>query len=166
MSHRSPLLALLLAIGLLAGPQASAQNVDVAKIDHLLEVVRAKDMVDDMLVQIGQMQQEMMAQATAGQAPDEARKARLDAIIAKSDQQAREMLSWNNLLPLYRDIYAQTFSNEDIDAMIGFYSSPAGQRVLDRMPQLMQNTMVAVQKLVLPMLQQMEEDFRKQSLAD
>ncbi|MCR6664248.1 MAG: DUF2059 domain-containing protein [Luteimonas sp.] len=166
MSLRPPMLVLLLAIGLFTLPQASAQDAGAAKIDRLLEVVRAKDMTDGLLVQFGQMQQEMMAQAAAGHALDEERKARLDAIITKSDQQVREILAWESLLPLYRDIYTQTFSNEDIDAMLEFYSSPSGQRVLDRMPELMQNTMAAVQRLILPMLQQMEQDFRNQSLAE
>ncbi|MEZ0471746.1 DUF2059 domain-containing protein [Luteimonas salinilitoris] len=151
---------------LLAAPLAFAQQATQAQVDRLLEVMRAQETVDTMLPQVQASQQQMVAQLTAGQQMSEADRAKLDAVIAKSNERIAETLSWETLEPLYRDIYARTFTGEDMDAMIEFYGSPAGQKLLDKMPQLMQNTMTAVQQLIVPMLQQLEQDLREQAAAE
>ncbi|WP_407353650.1 DUF2059 domain-containing protein [Luteimonas sp. R10] len=156
---------LALLVLLLAAPQAFAQPASQAQVDRLLEVMRAQETVDAMLPQVRASQQQMIAQLTAGQDLSEADRAELDAVIARSNERIAETLSWETLEPLYRDIYAKTFTGEDMDAMIDFYGSPAGQKLLDKMPQLMQNTMAAVQQLLIPMLQQLEQDIREQTAA-
>ena len=158
MSHRI-LLAVLLAV--LAAFPAHAQQApaDDARIDRLLEVTRARAMLDAMLPQIEASQRQMVAQMTGGRTLDASQQQRLDAILASSSSAVRKALAWENLEPIYRDIYRQTFTGEDIDAIVAFYESPAGQRMLEKMPELMQNTMTAMQRLVVPMLQQMEQDL-------
>lgn len=158
--------ALALPVLLLAAPLAFAQQASQAQVDRLLEVMRAQETVDVMLPQVQASQQQMVAQLTAGQEMSEADRAKLDAVIAKSNERIAETLSWERLEPLYRDIYAKTFTGEDMDAMIEFYGSPAGQKLLDKMPQLMQNTMTAVQQLIVPMLQQLEQDIRAETAAE
>ena len=96
---------------------------------------------------------------TAGRELDAAQQARIDRTLAASAATVRKTLAWENLEPVYREIYGKTFSGEDIDAIIAFYESAAGQRMLDRMPELMQNTMAAMQRLVVPMLQEMEREL-------
>ncbi|NZA24761.1 DUF2059 domain-containing protein [Luteimonas sp. SJ-92] len=151
---------------LLAAPLAFAQQASDAQVDRLLEVMRAQATVEAMMPQVQASQQQMVAQLTAGQELNEQDRARLDAIIASSNQRIAETLTWDRLEPIYRDIYIRTFASEDMEAMIEFYESPAGQRLLDKMPQLMQNTMVAVQQLVMPMMQQLEQDIREHTAAE
>lgn len=165
MSQKLLLTVLLAALSALASPFARAQGADDARIDRLLEVMRARETVDAMFPQIEASQRQMMAQLTAGQSLDEAQQARIESILARSDQRLRDTLAWDNMAPLYRDIYRQTFNDEDIDAMLAFYGSPSGQRLLDKMPLLMQNSMTAVQQLVVPMLQQLEQDIRAEASA-
>ncbi|MDH5822469.1 DUF2059 domain-containing protein [Luteimonas sp. RD2P54] len=159
MRQMSRVLALMAL--LLTAPLAFAQQPSEAQVDRLLEVMRARQTVETMLPQVQASQQQMVAQLTAGEELGKEERARLDAVVARSNQRIAETLTWDKLEPLYSDIYAQTFSPEDVDAMIEFYASPAGQKLLDKMPQLMQNTMVAVQQLVMPMLQQLEQDIRE-----
>ncbi|MDR7135613.1 hypothetical protein J2X06_002822 [Lysobacter niastensis] len=78
--------------------------------------------------------------------------------MSTSSRRVREALAWDKLHPLYRDIYRQTFTGEDMGAMIDFYGGSAGQKLLDKMPQLMQNTMAAMQKVIVPMIEQMQRD--------
>ena len=164
MHSRIRRLALVAALAF--APGAFAQQPTAAQADRLLDVMRARETVDAMLLQIQLSQQQMVAQLTDGQQLDEADRARLAELMQKSHVRMVEALAWDKLAPVYRDIYLRTFTGEDMDAMIAFYSSPAGQKLLDRMPQLMQNTMVAVQQLVLPMLQEMEQDIRAATVAD
>lgn len=147
-------LALLLA----AAPLAAAQPPSQAQVDRLLEVMRARETLDAVLPQVQASQQQMVAQMTAGQELDEEERAKINRVMEITNTRLAETLTWEKMEPLYRDIYARTFTGEDVDAMIEFYASPAGQKTLDKMPQLMQNTMQAVQQLVMPVLQQLEQD--------
>lgn len=158
MSHRILLLALLL-LAPFASAQDAANPPDDARLDRLLEVTRAQAMVEGMLPQIEASQRQMVAQLTAGRELDDSQRARLDATLERSNAVLREALSWEVLGPLYRDVYRRTFSAEDVEAIIAFYDTPAGQRLVDRMPALVQHTMEAVQQRVLPLLQQFEQDL-------
>ena len=160
MSHRILLLALLLFASFAVSPAHAAETpVDDARLERLLEVTRSRAMLDGMLPQIEASQRQMVAQMLAGQELDDDQRARLDAILARSSAAMRQALTWEKLEPVYFDIYRRTFSAEDIDAIIAFYETPAGQRMLDRMPTLMQHTMEAMQGLMVPMLEQMQRDI-------
>ncbi|MGO1718914.1 MAG: DUF2059 domain-containing protein [Luteimonas sp.] len=148
-----------LAVLLLAAPFAYAQQSSDAQVDRLLEVMRAKQTLEAILPQVQASQQQMVAQLTAGQQLDAQEQEQIQRIMATTNARVAEALSWEKMEPVYRDIYTATFNTEDIDAMIEFYASPAGQNLLDKMPQLMQNTMTAVQQLITPMLQQLEQDI-------
>jgi len=157
MKHLTRIFAL--AVLLAAAPFAAAQPPSDAQVDRLLEVMRARQTLDATLPQVQAMQQQMVAQMTADQELDEEERASINRALASTNAAMAEVLTWERMGPLYRDIYAQTFTAEDVDAMIGFYESPAGQKTLDKMPLLMQNTMNAVQQLVMPLLQQLEQDI-------
>ncbi|HEY0504501.1 MAG TPA: DUF2059 domain-containing protein [Lysobacter sp.] len=150
------LLALFLA---LAAPLAHAAAPTDAQIDRLLEVMRARHTLEAILPQVEASQQQMVEQMTAGQPMTDAQRAQLQRLVARTSRSIRDALAWEKLEPVYRDIYRQTFEAQDMDAMIAFYGSPAGQRVLDKMPQAMQSTMAAMQKLLVPMMQQMQQDI-------
>ena len=151
--------AFALAALLLAAPFAFAQQPSEAQVDRLLEVMRAKETLDAILPQVQASQQQMVAQLTAEQQLDENERARIDRVVATTNARIGQALSWENMEPVYREIYASSFDAADVDAMIEFYASQAGQNLLDKMPQLMQNTMNAVQQLVIPVLQQLEQDI-------
>lgn len=151
--------AVLFALLLCLAPAAMAAQPSDAQVDKLLEVMRARATVDAMLPQVAASQRQMVAQMTAGQPLTPEQQAKLDRLLEKSMASVGRAMSWDKLEPVYRDIYRQTFTGEDMDAMIGFYSSPAGQKLLDKMPQLMQNTMAGVQKLLVPMLEEMQREI-------
>ncbi len=149
--------ALLLCLAAFAAPAQVRAND--AQVDKLLEVMRARQTLDAMMPQVDALQRQAVAQATADKPLTPEQQAKLDRLLDKSAASVRRALSWEKMEPLYRDIYRQTFTAEDMDAMIGFYGSPAGQKLLDKMPQLMQNTMAGVQKLLAPMMDEMQRDL-------
>jgi len=160
MSHRILLFALLLFACVAPAPALAVDGAppDDARLDRLLEVTRARAMLEGMLPQVEASQRQMVAQMTAGQDLDADQQARLEAVVSRSSAAVRQALSWQNLEQVYRDVYRRSFSAGDVDAIIAFYETPAGQRLLDRMPTLMQHTMDAMQQLVVPMLEQLQQD--------
>jgi len=73
-------------------------------------------------------------------------------------------MGWKVLEPDYVDIYAKNFTDEQLDAILAFYKSPAGSALVEKLPtlttqgmQLAQTRMAALQ----PQLKQMIEDFAR-----
>jgi len=153
---RLPAIALLLVSGLVyAAPPSQTQ------IDQLLEVSRARETIDNMLPQIQASQQQMVQQMLAGKELTEQQQREFDARMAA----VAELLSWDKLQPLYRDLYAQTFDADEVQALIDFYASPAGQGMIQKMPLLMQNVMQAIQAKLIPLLQELQRNLEAQSAA-
>jgi hypothetical protein len=69
----------------------------------------------------------------------------------------RDQLSWGNLKKIYIPIYRESFTQEEIDGLIAFYSSPAGNALVVKMPIVAQKSMAATQQLIVPMMQQMQK---------
>lgn len=156
---KQSLRTLSLAVLLLLVPPAFAQQPTQDQVGRLLDVMRAQQTLEAILPQVQASQQQMVAQLTAGQQLDATERERIDRILARGNATMAEALSWEKLEPVYRDIYTATFTAEDMDAMISFYESQAGQNLLDKMPQLMHNTMQAVQQMLMPVLTQLEQDL-------
>jgi hypothetical protein len=91
------------------------------------------------------------------------------AIDERTTQRAiamvHEQLSWQTLKPQYVKIYRDTFTQEEIDGLIVFYSSPAGQAYLARMPLLMQKTMAIMQSELAEVMPRMAQIIRESNEA-
>jgi hypothetical protein len=144
----------------LASPLAFAGKPPTdAQIDRLLEITHARTMVDGVLGQMETMQKQMFKQVLEGREPTPEEQAQIDRIGAISLRTVRETLTWDRLVPMYHRIYAESLDADDIDAMIAFYETPAGQHVIERMPVILQKSMGEMQQLLVPALKQMQEDI-------
>ena len=158
--RRTASLSVLFALLLAVAPAAFAAPPTDAQVDRLMGVMRVRQTVDAMWPQVQAAQAQAVQQATAGTELSAQERAEIDAMLHATNARLREALSWERLQPIYREIYAKTFDAADVEAMIEFYSSPAGQSLLEKMPQLMQNTMAATQKLLMPVLAQLQQDLQ------
>ncbi|MCF7221679.1 DUF2059 domain-containing protein [Marilutibacter chinensis] len=161
MTLRTTLRTALLAL-LLAAPGAFAAPPSDAQVDRLMELTRARDTLEAMWPQLEAMQRQIAEQALAGSGKtlDKGQRAELDAMLERQLRTMQSAMSWEHLEPIYREIYQQTFESEDVDAMIAFYESEAGQKLIAKTPQLMQNTMRATQRMIAPMLEEMQRDIQ------
>lgn len=159
MMFRRAALALILC---LCAPMALAAAPTTQQIDRLLDLTRVRQTVEAMWPQLEASQRQMIEQMLAGRTLDDQQRALVQRVATRGIEVTRKALAWENLAPLYRDIYGQTFTAEDMDVMIEFYSSKAGQRLLDKMPQLMQNTMVAMQKIMVPLMQELQTEIARE----
>jgi hypothetical protein len=158
---RRIVLALALSFAFLPRTAFAARPTD-AQIDQLLEVTHSHQLVDSILAQIDQLQKQMFGQALAGETLTDEQQAQVDRLLAISSRNIREAMTWEKLSPIYRRIYADTFDGSDVDAMIAFYKTDAGQHVIDRMPTLMQKTMLETQALIAPTMQKMREEMARE----
>jgi len=128
-----------------------------ASIKQLLEVAQARKLVDSVMAQMDNLMQQTVAQATRGQKIPAKVQKDIDQQRAEMVAMMTELLDWTKLEPMYVRISQQTFSQPEIDGMIAFYKTPAGQAVLSKMPAAMQNTIDEMQQLMGPVMQRMQK---------
>ena len=128
-----------------------------ASIKQLLEVAQARKLVDSVMAQMDNLMQQTIAQATRGQKIPAKVQKDIDQQRAEMVTMMKELLDWTKLEPMYVRIYQKTFSQQEIDGMIAFYKTPAGQAVLSKMPAAMQNTIDEMQQLMGPVMQKMQK---------
>jgi hypothetical protein len=79
----------------------------------------------------------------------------IDKRISETMSGFKEILDWSKLEPMYVRVYQKSFKGE-VDGMIAFYETPAGQAVINKMPVVMQNTMNEVQQMMAPAVQRIQ----------
>ena len=84
------------------------------------------------------------------------RRSALEASLKRTMTIMREELSWAKMQPIYRQIYQESFTQEEIDGLLVFYKSPAGAAFVDKMPVVMQKTMTIMQSNMGPMMERLK----------
>jgi hypothetical protein len=75
-------------------------------------------------------------------------------------------MSWKALEPQYTDLYEQTYTEDELDAIIAFYKSPAGASMISKTPELTTRSMELSQArmtALMPQLKQMMNDFMREA---
>ena len=159
---RAPLLRRLFASACLAlfATSAFAAPPSDADIERLLKASRAESMLGAILPQMEAMQQQQFQQLTAGKDLTAEQKAEVERIQSRTNEIVRKSLAWEEMHPLYMDVYRKTFTSEEVKAIAKFYESPAGKNLLDKTPALMQNLMLAIQQKVVPMLEELQAELK------
>ena len=81
-------------------------------------------------------------------------------------QMVTPLVSWNNLKPTYVNAYAKTFTDNELDGILAFYKSPAGQALVTKSPQLMTDANRTVQQNVValqPKIQLLMKEYMAKS---
>ena len=151
---------LLFALALLAAAPVFAAEPSDADIDRLLKASRAESLLAGVVPQMEAVQQQEFDKHFAGKEMTEEQKAEVARIQAKTREIVRKALSWEQMRPVYLDVYKKTYTREDVRAITKFYESAAGQRMLDKNPALMQNIMTAVQQKMVPMLDELQAEIK------
>jgi hypothetical protein len=159
-------LVMMLAMSPLCGAQ-TGDSAKEAKVHAMFEAMHMSKMMDTMMGAVMQMVHQMGESAPGMDKANAAQKKILVEFEDKSMKLATDSLSWKALEPDYVKIYAATFSSDEIDAIAQFYSSPAGQAMLDKTPELTSASMKVVQEkmaLLQPQLKELQEQMVKAML--
>ena len=92
-----------------------------------------------------QMEKMMEKQFVQMGAPEELRPV-LNRYTSKMFKVFEEELGWAKVKNKYIDIYVKTYTEGEIRAISEFYKSPAGKKFIEKMPQLLQESMAISQK--------------------
>ena len=135
------------------------EKSDIDQIDELFDAMKASSMVDMMYQQIGGMMEGMQQQlnVTKDEMPI------FEKYNNKMVDIMRTEMSWEKMEPDIRNIYLQNFTSDEINALVDFYKSPTGQKFVEKMPNITQESMIIGQQMALqamPAIQQVAEEFQ------
>jgi hypothetical protein len=151
---------------LAALPMARADEASKrAKVDELIAVMHMDRMMDQMTEALKTQTDQMLKQAPGMEALTPEKQKLVDDYEAQSAKIILDSVGWKALQPEFVAMYMKTFSEDEIDGIVAFYKSPAGQAMLIKMPQLMTASMEIAQRRmqeVEPQLQQLQEKFLKE----
>lgn len=145
------LLALCLALAF-SSVRAADTPPSQESIREMLAVTEARKLIDNMHAQVAGIMKNSMQQAMKGQkAPPGVQKI-MDRFSEKAADVMKEELGWEKLEPMYFEIYQKSLTQEEVDGMLIFYKSKAGQAVIKKLPVLMQQIMASMQTRMGPMM--------------
>jgi hypothetical protein len=144
---RIPLAALVATLALhpafAADPRPSEQS-----IQQLFQLLHTHQAIGSASAQMDDSIRTSMKQATQGQPLNAEQQTIRDEAQTKIASIMREAFDWSKIEPLLVEAYRNTFTQEEVDAMLKFYTSPVGQSVGAKLPAASQQTMQLMQQRV------------------
>lgn len=125
-----------------------AQPASEESVRRLLQIIQAPKLVESASSQVNAVLNASIQQALKGKTPSPAQQQAISNMQKKIKAIYDELLSWNRLEPMYMRIYRDALSEDEVEGMIAFYQTPAGQALIKKMPQLTQRTMLEVQQMI------------------
>jgi len=148
---------LVLAVSfILCVPAMAQQNpadapATQADVEKYLEVMHSREMMNEMIAAMAKPMQQMAHEQYLKHKdvlpPD------YETKLNKMMQDMFKEMPWEEMMQAMVPAYQKHFTKGDMDALIAFYSTPTGQKVLHEMPGLMADSM----QVVMPFMQQQIE---------
>jgi hypothetical protein len=149
--RRSALVALVLAFATVASGARAAASAE--SVDRLMQAMRVQAQLDMIYSQTLPAMQNAMKQSLGSQMKSEDAQRMFDTVMPRVNAVIRDELSWARLKPDFATIYAETFTQQEIDGLIAFYQGPIGSALVAKTPQLAQRSMQLMQQRMGPVMQ-------------
>lgn len=146
---------------------AFAAPVSDASIDELIQVARLREQTQAMMQGMEKdlaTNMDGMLAGVAGREVSPATRQRMQGMQRQMVQILREEMAWEKIQPIYRQIYKESFTQEEIDGMLAFYRSPVGQAMLQKMPQVMKRSMQISRERLLPRVTQRMTQLMRETI--
>jgi uncharacterized protein len=144
---------------ILAAPAIRAADPEPteASVKQLLEVMKLHSSLDSIAAQMDQIMKNVVEQASLGKPLTSNAQKSVERCRADVHTFIRDELSWDKLEPVYIQIYQNTFTQNEVNAMIAFYKTPVGQSVVSKLGVAMQKSQNATMQTMRPMMQRIQQ---------
>ena len=152
---RSLLLIALLSIPLIA---FADQQSHWAAAYELLDAAQAQKIVEIMKVQVGQSMRRLVTESQL----NAEQQAVVDNYVLKAVEEVGHTMDWGRLKEEFATLYVSVYTEPELRELTTFYKSPLGQKMLGKMPQLLQQSMQLAQRHKqdsMPRFQQLSEQM-------
>jgi hypothetical protein len=154
---------LALVFGWNVAGQENAADAPASKedVEKYMQVMHSQDMVGKMVDALAKPMHQMIHQQYVkdkGKLP-----ADFEARMNRMMDESMKTFPWDEMIQAMVPVYQKHFTKGDIDALVTFYSTPTGQKLLQEMPSVtaeaMQSMMPLLQKQVEAMNERMQQEI-------
>jgi hypothetical protein len=146
-------------------PQAAAAEERPSREDilRLFKAVRLEANLEQVQTAVMTSFEEVMRETVEEHAPSMTAemRTRADAYYARNRERSKKLYPIPEMMEDFVPLYQKHFSKADVEAVIAFYGSPVGQRLLDGQPELMREGMALVMPKLQQRLKQAEEEIKR-----
>lgn len=154
-------LILTLCLVLACGTAYSGEKEHRALAEELIKITDGDKVMDGMKAQVSMVFQQITSQMNV----QEADKPKLEKYTKRFEDILKEDMDWAKVRTQYVDLYTGTFTEKEIKSLVDFYKSDLGKKVSEKMPELMQKSMLVARthmEIVVPKLEALTEEMRKE----
>jgi uncharacterized protein len=135
---------------------ASASREDILKLFDVMHIrQQMKQVMDQVMKQMKSMSHDQIKKRNPEVTDEE---------IAKLDRMSEELIKdmpIDGMLDDMVPVYQRHLTKTDVDAMVGFYSTPTGQKILGEMPAMTAEGMQAMQPRLRQVMDEVSEKIDK-----
>ena len=146
---------------IVSGAALSASSSEET-IAELLAITKARSVIDGLQAQIKEIMHKGVQQALRGRSPSPEQQDAITKLENKVLTLLNKELAWENIEPRYIQLYQASFTEEELNGMLSFYRTLAGQAVINKMPILVQQAMLQTlerQQRFAPEMQRIQAEF-------
>jgi hypothetical protein len=148
------ILWLVVLLALLPAPLPAATEAQKVLSEEFISLTNIREYTEELLEQVRTLQMKELEQLKLHREQS----GRAKELQLRTFDLLHAELTWEKMKPAYVDLYAATFSEEELTAMILFYGSPAGRNLVVKMPFLARRSTELIEtrmQELLPRLRQL-----------
>lgn len=133
-------------------------------VEKLLILMNVESIIDTMYSQMEQLMVGMGQQLGVKPSEQEI----FDKFMSKTVSIMKKEMSWAKMKEPMMQIYLKHYSEKEIQDMVVFYNSESGKSMIQKMPEVMKDSMLLSQKMVkdfIPKMQEMSEELKEELAA-
>jgi hypothetical protein len=149
------LIWLLMGVSSVSGQSSDPRAQVAAK--KLLSLFKMDQHYEKSMEQVVRMSENIVD----SQQISEEEKKKAKELIRASIESTVEEVTWEKMKGVFIDIYAETFTSEELEGIITFYETPIGKKFLEKQPQLTTVTLQKMQELVQGVMPEIQRKVRE-----
>ena len=159
LTRLATIVLLLLSISLNAfANEMPPSDQSIRQLLDVLEASKTTEKIADTLTKSVNSSVKKIISKTFGDKPvNEEQEKIFDNLKLKIVEIIDSEFAWAKFEPIYLNIYKTSFTQNEIDGMLAFYKSQAGQAVITKMPAVTQATLSAISKRGTQVSQQLKK---------
>jgi len=156
---------IIFLVSIMLASAAHSAPASTNSIETLLTAMKTEKLLDETSANMNQVIRQALADNLKGQKLTAAQQHVVDTLPTKITQIFHDEFLWSKMLPMYIHIYQESYTQEEVDGMIAFYTTPVGAKVAEKMPLVMQKTVMLLQPRMAPIMEKVKA-ATQQALVD
>jgi len=129
-------------------------------IEELLVLTKTQAMMDATYALVAQQMRQSIQQAVAGKTLTPAQQQFVDAFPGKFVETMKTDFNWDTVKPTIIQVYRDTYDQAEINGIVAFFKTPAGQAYATKSTQLVQKMNSAMQSRIQQLIPKMQAALR------